>query len=151
MDRLVPIFSEKQLVHGLTRQGKSSARNIVFLVGSPLVAPVRSGEPGVPGVAGMMNLIREELEGQLELRSGTPMEVYQEAFRQLLGSCGQDSVNRVIRRAVLRARKHPPTGTELSDAEAGRQDICKALERDVEGWFLNSAVESLGRILTEYP
>ncbi len=148
---MVPIFGERELLFRLTRQAKSNSRNIVFLVGSPLVAPVRPGEPGVPGVAGMISLIQEELEGQVELPSGTPMESYQEAFLQLLGRCGQEGVNRIIRRAVLRARKEPPIGTELSGAEAGRQDICLALERDFEGWSLNSAVESLGRILAEYP
>ncbi len=152
MDRLVPIFQEKDLLYRLTKQAMSSGpRNVVFLVGSPLVAPVQPDKPGVPGVAGMIELIREELEGQLELQSDTPATRYQESFHQLLGRCGPDGPNRIIRRAVLRARQHPPAGAELEAAEAGKPDVCDTLERDVGGWSLNPAVESLGTILAEYP
>jgi len=99
----------------------------------------------------MIELIQRELEGQLDLRADTPARRYQEAFHRLLGRCGQDGVNRIIRRAVLRARQPPPAGAELEAAEAGKPEVCDALERDVGGWSLNPAVESLGTILAEYP
>src|SRR5687767_2012670 len=121
MYRLDSPFSESDLLYRLTTQAtKAGGRNIVFLVGSPLVAPVRPSEPGVPGVAEMIELIREELRGRLELHSDTPAMRYQEAFHYLLGLCGPDGPNIIVRRAVLRARGRLPMEPELEAAEAGK-------------------------------
>lgn len=129
---------------------------LVYLVGSAVTAPSRSGEPGVPRVDGVIELIKAEYRRPSELQrleaalAAEPDNRYQAAFRFLLRTRDQDVANAVIRRAVMLARrpseKFPRLPDKLEDLE-----LCRTLEDDVEGWFLPPAVEALGQVLARTP
>ncbi len=85
---------------------------VAFLVGAPL-----SGDAGggVPGVAPMLELVREEISKRAapelprydaKIATCKPGgDAYQAAMEWLQGNVGQPAVNRVIEVAVLKARK----------------------------------------------
>jgi hypothetical protein len=138
----------------LSRGLKKRAREVVFLVGSPLSAPDGPGKIGVPGVSGVINLIREEFQDshtelfELEKTIRNPGEnPYAAAFSFLHGRRGQQTVNEIIRTAVLRGR-HPDTRN--SDLDLTSDENCRYLEFDVEGWGLGRGVEALGKLVTSY-
>ena len=130
----------------------------MFLVGSPLSLPDQDGGHGVPGVSGMIDLIREEFKGSsaeaefAQLLDGEPANRYQEAFTFLHGRQGQDDVNRIVRTAVWRAldaNNLPPHLSKKSPQDADAA-ICQALEDTVEAWVLPRAVDMLGNLLATY-
>lgn len=130
-------------------------QQVVFLVGSALTAPAEVGSPGVPGVAGVLQLIREEFgadpEGLEKLEATLaeePSESYQRAFDVLLKRCGPGLANRVIRRAVLQARV---VDEPIDAALEGETAACSDLEKDGDGWALRSGVEALGQIAAAFP
>lgn len=152
----LPTFGDSDdLLFRLTRGRSGAKRHVVFLVGSALTAPVEPGGPGVPRVAGVVELIREEfsespdalnkLDAQL---AEEPSDSYQRAFGFLQNNFGQDRANRVVRRAVLQARLESETSQTVLDGEA---QACQALEKDLDGWTLSPAVEAMGRILAALP
>lgn len=137
-------------------QGRSGAnRQVVFMLGSALTAPLAPGEAGVPRVAGMVELIRDELASspealkQLDERlAANPSDSYQTAFSFLQNRFGQDRANRVVRKAVLRARVAGDTNQAVLEGES---KACQALEKDLQGWALNPALDALGQILARLP
>ncbi|PCC72225.1 SIR2 family protein [Nannocystis exedens] len=130
---------------------------LVYLVGSAVTAPSRAGEPGVPRVDGVIELIRGEYQRASELQrfeaalAKEPDNRYQAAFRHLLRTRDQDVANAVIRRAVLLARRPStrfPTPPAVIDDD---HEVCRALEDDVEGWHLPPAADALGQVLARAP
>lgn len=90
---------------------RTATKPVAFLVGAPLSAD--SGG-GVPGVAQMLDLARDEIRrrapGDLHrfedaIRGTTGGDAYQAAMTWLQGNLTQDGVNRVVKAAVLRARR----------------------------------------------
>src|SRR6185369_6260943 len=82
----------------------AATREVVFLVGAPLTAPGAGAPLGVPGVAAMVSRIRARIEARVPRalthfdKSTTGAEnPYQEAFRFLVATLGQDDANAVIR------------------------------------------------------
>lgn len=129
---------------------------LVYLVGSAVTAPSRAGEPGVPRVDGVIELIRGEYRRPAELQrleaalAAEPDNKYQAAFRFLLRTRDQDVANAVIRRAVLLARR-PSPGFPTVPATIDDHEVCRSLEDDVEGWHLPPAVEALGQVVARAP
>lgn len=129
---------------------------LVYLVGSAVTAPSRSGEPGVPRVDGVIELIRGEYRRPSELQrldaalAAEPDNRYQAAFRFLLRTRDQDVANAVIRRAVLLARR-PSSRFPAMPGEGHDAELCRALEDDLEGWHLPPAAEALGQVLARVP
>ncbi|NTX67750.1 hypothetical protein HUA74_44625 [Myxococcus sp. CA051A] len=146
-----------------------SARRVIFVLGSGLTLPV------VPGVEGVIDLIRREFAAEPEslarfmasldapLPSGQ-VNRYQAALRHLLHHrAGQDSVNRIIRHAVLqpvlsveKARTEAAGQPWNEDAvlagfDAASEQETYALEHAFDRWKLTPGVEALGKILTRYP
>lgn len=150
------LYDKSALIDRLTTGVQRQRRPVVFLVGSPLTAPQADSLGGVPGVDGVVQLIREEFpdhaqqldfDGALKEASNR----YQAAFTYLLGRRGQQAANEVIKRAVWRARK-PLDGTKSYLPSASTSDdACRALDTDHDGWVLPPAAEALGRIVTFYP
>lgn len=66
---------------------------------------------------------------------------YQEAMKFVLDCRGQDTLNSIIRAAVLRARVR----------EAGSEKEPSELELDTAGWHLRPAARAIGQLVTEHP
>ena len=140
----------ERLVKGLKRR----SQEVVFLVGSPLSAPSEPGLPGVPGVNGVIDLIRSEFAedaNQLALLeqalSRAVSKRYQEAFLFLQGRRGQQTVNEIIRDAVLKAwTGHPHRITNRANPD----DVCRAMDLDIRGWAIGPGIEALGRLIAAY-
>jgi hypothetical protein len=136
-----------------------AAKPVVFLVGSPITAPVGNDDPGVPGVEGVIALIRQEFSDpeqlvELEKALKGAANRYQAAFAFLLGRRGQQAANQIIKRAVWKARK-PVSESDLaasySPSASTTDESCKLLDSDYDGWLLTAAAESLGRLVALYP
>ncbi len=136
-------------------------REVVFFFGSPLTMAESPGAPGVPGVAGVISLVEEELEGspgavneiREVVKTGDHANAYRTAFGLLQGYRGQDTANRVIRRAVLEAREVRADPRELLDAALsikGFKEACRAIQSDSRNWHLNASLADLGRLLARY-
>ena len=134
-------------------------RNITFLVGSAISVPDYVGGHGVPGVPGMIDLIREEFRGtkageEIDQKiKGNLADQYRIAFEFLLGRRGQGAVNRVVRTAVWQSvstRNWPSDLPDVVPGDAG-DDICSFLETVVDTWVLPRAVDTLGNLLASYP
>lgn len=147
------LFDASALLDRLVKAAKDPWRPVVFLVGSPLTAPVASGGPGVPGVAQMIERVRRVL-GNDDVPSPEAENPYQDAFKTLLARRGPDEVNLLVRQAVLKASVGHPR--DLTDAALRREphahgQACDALEEDLDGWHLSPGVEYLGRLTGRYP
>ncbi|MCA9542350.1 MAG: SIR2 family protein, partial [Myxococcales bacterium] len=123
----------------LNRLSSPGGREVVWLVGSALTMP------SVPGVSGVVELIRAGLDRSLrraferEMADAGPAAQYQSALRFVRDNRGgADAMNAVIRDAVLKA--HRVGGVDLA-----------ALEAEVEGWRLTKASKALGWIAAKHP
>ena len=131
----------------------------MFLVGSPLSLPDQDGGHGVPGVSGMINLIRREFERSNDetefdqLLERESANQYQKAFMLLHAQQGQDVANTIVRTAVwqaLEANNWPPDLPKKSPQDANSA-TCQALEDEVKAWVLPRAVDMLGKLLVTHP
>ena len=151
-------YNPADLIDRLCYTADRKDRAVVFLVGSPLTVPDHIGGHGVPGVSGMVDLIRSEFEGsdaETEFDQGLRGESanrYQKAFEFLHGRRGQDVANRIVRTAVWQAldtsnwpADHPKTSPLDADPA-----ICSALEREIDAWVLPRAVDLFGNLLVTY-
>src|ERR1035441_5631857 len=142
---------EGALLERLAKGLQKRCQEVVFLVGSPLSAPSVPGLPGVPGVNGVIDLIRLEFaEDSYQLGlldqalSRAASKRYQEAFLFLQGRRGQQTVNEIIREAVLKAwTGHPHS---IAD-QANPDDSCRAMDLDIDGWAIGPGTEALGKLI----
>ena len=147
------------LVDRLCDASQRKERPVTFLVGSPLSLPDQEGGHGVPGVSGMIGLLRREFAGNNaetefdQLLGRESANQYQKAFTFLHGRRGQDGANRIVRTAVWKAldtNKWPPRLPKNSPQDAD-STTCQALEAEVEAWVLPHAVDMLGNLLATHP
>ena len=141
------------LVDRLCNSAKKD-RAITFLVGSPLSLPDYKGGHGVPGVPGMIDLIRREFSDAAEtefsqILKGKLADQYQKAFEFLRGRRGQDDVNRIVRAAVWQALDTKKWPSHLPNQSSHDADaaVCRALEREVDVWILPQTVDVFGKLL----
>ena len=151
-------YTSADLVDRLCNASQRKGRPVMFLVGSPLSMPDQDGGHGVPGVSGMIDLIREEFKGSAaeaqfdQFLNGEPTNRYQKAFTFLHGRRGQDDVNRIVRAAVWKAlnpNKWPSHLPKQTPQEADSA-TCEALENAVDAWGLPHAVDMLGNLLSTH-
>lgn len=148
-------YESRDLVDRLCNISNESGRAVTFLVGSPLSIPDDEGGHGVPGVSGMIDLIRCEFEGgdaETEFDQnleGKPASRYQRAFEFLHGRRGQEVANRIVRTAVWQALdiNNWPSKLPKRSPKNADPDICKALEDEVDAWGLPRAADILGNLL----
>lgn len=134
-----------------------SNRPVVFLFGSALTAPVAQRDPGVPGVAAIVEMIRSALGDRTDpaleqaLAEGDHSAAYRVGFGALLRRRGQDAVNRIVREAVLEA--HRPLSQQdraavLQEHPEDHRKACKNLLAHTEQWHaLSPHLAALGRLL----
>lgn len=144
-------FDSSALVDRLSLGLRNTSREVVFVVGAPLTAPI-ADNPGVDNVNAVINLIREEFAAEEENEKRFDAAIhdaenrYQAAFRFLQGRRGQDAANGVIRRAVLNAHRglrHDRKNTSLwADSQLA------LLEESPKEWTLSPGVAALGELLT---
>ena len=143
------------LIDRLVNSANSQDKSVTFLVGSPISMPDHPGGHGVPGVSGMIDLIRNEFQGQsseeefercLRNESGTP---YQNAFEFLHGHRSQDKANEIVRSAVWQAldtQNLPSQFRQILPREADSA-ICSKLETVPKFWMLPQSVDIFGKLL----
>ena len=147
-------YESRDLIDRLLHAANTQDKSVTFLVGSPISMPDNLGGHGVPGVSGMIELIRDEFSGQsseefeqcLKNETGSP---YQNAFEFLHGRRGQDTANDIVRSAVwqsLDTRNWPSHIRQVPPHEADPA-ICRVLEKDSKAWILPRAVEVFGKLL----
>jgi len=145
----------ERLTNGLVRRNQE----VVFLVGSPLSGRLQPDGPGVPSVEGVIDLVRSEFMGdptQLDMfeshLDSASHKRYQAAFQFLLGRRGQPVANEIIRKAVLADRISGSLPVpEDSHGAHPNDDIFRQAENDAKSWFLSPGMESLGKLVSEYP
>lgn len=152
-------YNEAALVERLTVGAKEAGREIVFLVGAPISAPVNPASAGVADVSMIIDEIRQLFMREVELSKqyddvlATAENRYQAAFLFLLGMRGQDAANSVIRKAVLGAKRRLPEDEidPLPSTSRLSDDQCKRLEDNIDFWELPPGVRALGELIAEYP
>jgi hypothetical protein len=150
----VIVYDESALLARLTDGCIKNDREVVFLVGSALTAPNAADKPGVLGVRAIVELIRKEFESRPAELAAFDSDVaksanpYQAAFLFLLGRRGQQTANEVIKRAVWAARLRTEAGYVPTSGVS--DDACRNLELDNDRWFLNPAVDAIGKLVSLY-
>lgn len=143
------LYDAKTLLDRLTKP--HPRRPYVFLFGSALTAPCEN-VAGVPGVDGVVDLIREHYQRHypsavdtLNIALAGARNRYQAAFSDLLGRGGVDDADSIIRQAVLKAY----SGLPASDPH--NLESCKAAERCMKDWAVSPWLHALGRLLATRP
>jgi hypothetical protein len=154
-------YDSAALLERLTAGLRRADQRAIFLVGSALTTPAETSMPGVPGVNGVIDLIRTEFDGTDQISEFDKFladhqheNPYQLAFTFLLGRRGQQAANEVIKRAVWRARKPlvaSDTAQAFSPTAATSDEACQSLDTDYEGWVLTRGLTALGGLLSGYP
>jgi tetratricopeptide (TPR) repeat protein len=150
-------YDEAALLERLTTGVQRSNQPVIFLVGSALTAPIRDGGAGVPGVQGVIELIKAEFDAaqqnELEKQISENANPYQAAFSFLLGRRGQQAANQIIRQAVWKARSAVSTKLANSFSLVGNtpDDVCRSLDTDLDGWNPTPGVEAVGGLIARYP
>ena len=156
MDRTY--YNSDDLVDRLCSAADSANSAVTFLVGSALSLPDHVGGRGVPGVSGMVDLIRSEFKGSdaesefdhsLEGRSTS---MYRKAFEFLYGRRGPVVANRIVRTAVWEAldTKRLPSHLLNKSPHDADYTVCQALERCATAWALPRPVNLLGNLLVTH-
>lgn len=132
----IELYDHKALVTA----AQNAAKPVAFLVGAPISY---DNGGGVPGVAGTVELIGEEIRQRLpsaipEFQAainglvGGPR--YQAAMSWLAGRLLPDTVNRIVEQAVLHARRR---GAPAEFDELG----------ELSDWYLPAGVKDLGKLI----
>lgn len=118
----IALLSKANLLNAV----RMTKRPVAFLVGAPL--SLKAGV-GVPGVDSMLDLVRDEVREcdaavlpQLEavLAGKIGADAYQEAMKWLGENTNQDTVNEIVAKAVLKARR--PGSGDVPQGRDGRPD-----------------------------
>ena len=148
-------YTSHDLVDRLCSAATNGDRSVTFLVGSALSLPDHVGGHGVPGVSGMVDLIRNEFkdsDAASEFDQGLNGESatrYRQAFELLYGRRGPGVANRLVRTAVWQALDTSKLPSHLVDKSPHNadSDTCKALEGEVNAWVLPRAADLFGSLL----
>ncbi|WP_038877052.1 SIR2 family protein [Vibrio jasicida] len=143
------VASKKALMSAL----KQSRKEIALLVGAPLSSPAKQGQKGVPGVKGVLDIIESYVDKELDLKDEYVDEVidkyqddtiqYQKAFEFLADYTDPDTLNLIVRKAVLQANYSNSEDYDLLDHEN-----LLSLQNDSSSWHISETIESLAKILT---
>ncbi|QEN87877.1 tetratricopeptide repeat protein [Labrys sp. KNU-23] len=156
LDNELQLFDKEALFFRLYEALNRSEKEVIFVVGAPLTAPL-DGARGVADVGAVVELIRSEFPERSRHRERFDTAVaeshnpYQAAFDFLSGNAGQDAANRIIRQAVAHALK--PSGSDDWRSVVAKlgDDALKALDLDTAIWQLTPGVIALGTLVARFP
>ena len=148
-------YNSEDLVDRLCHASDRKDKAVTFLVGSALTLPDHSGGHGVPGVSGMIDIIRREFKDSdsqtafVKSLEGEHSDRYLKAFEFLYGRRGQDVANKIVRTAVWQAldANNWPSNLDHTSPDDADPATCKALEKEVDAWSLPRAVDIFGSLL----
>lgn len=128
---------------------KNSDNDIALLIGSALSTPDSSGSKGIPNVSGVLDIIKDvvkskdlELEYDEEMVGLNDNERYQKSFSFLADYTSQNTINEVIRKAVLHST------VDSKDVDVTDIEQLKNLQENFEKWVIPQATASLSKILS---
>ena len=158
MNKTLEFHTQEALLDRLSTAIQRRPQEIVFLVGAPLSEPTSSDSPGVPGVRGMIELIRNEFDETHGERLALDAElrhagerIYQVAFTFLQGRRGQQTANEIVCKAVLAAQVSRTNTAKIDFSDlASAETLCRALAANVSGWHLNPGTEALGTLIVNF-
>lgn len=131
---------------------ENSDNDIVVLFGSPLSYDSSTGD-GVPNVNGVMELVESVLKEKKLLDKFNDLhghsrdgERYQQAFTFLADYTSPNTVNGIIRRAVLKAFNRDTSSIDLNDTNQ-----LLGLQEELDSWCIPEATSALARLLVSNP
>ena len=149
-------YDEDALLERLLNGLKKRRQEVVFVVGSALSTPMVQGTAGVPGVDGVIDLIRREFEDDVTqlARLNNTLDAaggsrYQEAFVFVQGRRGPQTANEIVRSAVLGAWISTSPSIDAHN-EANLEEL-RVMELDLQNWALNPGTQAVGRLIAGYP
>lgn len=129
---------------------KRCKNDIALLIGSPLSAPSEYGQKGVPGVAGILQIIKDYISEDDDLMReytkevlkelASDGEIYQKSFEFLSDYTDPDTINLIIRKAVLEA-----TDVDYKDIDLTNQDALAELQSKNEHWCIPLATNAIAK------
>jgi hypothetical protein len=129
------------------RGPRGEPRNIIFMLGSGFSLATRASK-GVPGTRAVVDQLKLALSAdersRLEIKLETSEDHYQTAFSHLAAVDTQDAANRIIRSAVLTARKQP---VRLPEGTFEESEACKRFERELDEWSMPEGCRDLGALI----
>lgn len=151
MNNDLDFYEKDALLYRLHEGLKNSQKDVVFVVGAPITAPI-GGSLGVADVAAVVDLVRNRFAKQarqlekLDECLSTSSNQYQAAFDFLVPRQGQDATNQIIKEAVSKALLSPNENIcQLQDSDL------KQLDLDTKAWHLTPAVEAIGELIAKFP
>ena len=131
---------------------ENSDNDIVVLFGSPLSYDSSTGD-GVPNVNGVMELVESVLKEKKLLDKFNDLhghsrdgERYQQAFTFLADYTSPNTVNGIIRRAVLEAFNRDTSSIDLNDTNQ-----LLGLQEELDSWCIPEATSALANLLVSNP
>lgn len=149
-------FDHDALFYRLSDGIADSNKEVVFVVGAPISAPV-AGSLGVADVNAVVQLIRSKFLSKpaqiqrLDRELTSSDNPYQKAFEFLSGRAGQDEANAIVKRAVAGALRSstpahwPAEITKLSEEQLSN------LDGDNKIWHLTPGLDALGALIAAHP
>ncbi|MCD4781228.1 MAG: SIR2 family protein [Candidatus Omnitrophica bacterium] len=137
--------NDKKLLHRLVHSAQNSEQ-FTFLLGSGLTVPVDS-PLGVSSVEDIISEIKQKLSSSSlddDLKVCSKDQRYKIAMRTLLQYRGQNELNKLIIKSVLKARITKETTFTPDNLSL------QALEKDVINWYLRPGVDYLGKLCVEF-
>ena len=155
-DEELTFHDQDALLFRLHEGLENSDKEVVFVVGAPVTAPVGT-ERGVADVESVIELIRSEFASRpaqlnkLDTLLSRSSNKYQAAFDFLAGRAGQDAANNIIKRAVAQALlPTKKSDWDVAIGKLGEQELT-VLDRDPGAWHLSPAIAALGGLIARYP
>lgn len=145
-----PLYSSDAFLNRIAVEAQE--RPVMFVLGSPLTSPEQAGERGVPGVNGIIDLVRKQLSGIYDLDavlSGPSSDRYYQALEVL--NAYLEEPTRLIRRAVLMDRLVEDSAEMTSRIVQGEHSCITRFEYDVGNWHLGPGLEAIGRLIVGKP
>jgi len=145
MSTQLRIASQEALISAI----ENSDNEIALLIGSPLSSPAKKGEKGVPSVSGVLNIVEETVNDigksdlyHAQINGLNDNDKYQKSFTFLSDFTSPNTINNVIRKAVLQS------SIEDQNFDVNDEEGLISLQNTPDAWSIPPATEALSKILS---